>query len=182
MRPHVSDSLDYEAELAIVIGKHARYIDECHAMEYVGGYTCLAENSVREYQRHGTQVTPGKNFDRSGAIGPWIVTADEVPRPTNLRLRGKLNGETVQSARVSELLFTIPQLIAYASSFTTLRPGDVIATGTPDGVGAARTPPRFLRCGDVFEVEVEGVGLLRNRVAEEETMSAAHVRETVGAR
>ncbi|MDR5761377.1 fumarylacetoacetate hydrolase family protein [Caballeronia sp. LZ035] len=167
VRPFNSDCFDYEAELAVVIGKPARHVSVEDALEYVAGYTCMAENSVRDFQQHNTQATPGKNFERSGALGPWIVTADEVPDPGRLVLTGRLNGEVVQRSGTDDLIFSVPQLIAYLSSFTTLDPGDVIATGTPEGVGMTRKPPRYLREGDVFEVDVSSIGTLANTVANE---------------
>ncbi|OZI43829.1 fumarylacetoacetate hydrolase family protein [Bordetella genomosp. 5] len=166
-RPHVSERLDFEAELAVVIGRGGRHIAERDAMSHVGAYTCMAENSVRDFQKHSAQVTPGKNFERSGALGPWLVTADEIADPARLRVRSFLNGEPMQDGSVSDLIFSIPALIAYISSFTALAPGDVIATGTPEGVGATRLPPRFLRDGDVFEVDITGVGRLSHAVMDE---------------
>lgn len=168
VQPWVTESFDYEAELAVVIGRAGRHISEHAAMEYVGGYTCMAENSVRDFQKHNAQVTPGKNFDRSGSMGPWITTSDTVTDPRALQVAGRLNGAVVQKASVDELITPIARLIAYVSTFTALRPGDVIATGTPDGVGASKSPPRFLQPGDVFEVEIDGVGRLRNRVEREQ--------------
>lgn len=166
-RPRASEKLDFEAELAVVIGRGGRHIPAERALEHVAGYTCMAENSVRDFQKHNAQVTPGKNFERSGALGPWLVTADELPDPTALRVRSYLNGELMQDGAVSDLIFSIPTLIEYISAFTPLAPGDVIATGTPEGVGAARQPPRFLREGDLFEVEIDGVGRLSNPVINE---------------
>lgn len=168
-RPRVSEKLDFEAELAVVIGRGGRHIPVERALEHVAGYTCMAENSVRDFQKHNAQVTPGKNFERSGALGPWLVTADELPDPTALRVRSYLNGELMQDGAVSDLIFSIPTLIAYISTFTPLAAGDVIATGTPEGVGATRQPPRFLREGDVFEVDIAGVGRLSNPVINEPT-------------
>ncbi|OWT76911.1 MULTISPECIES: fumarylacetoacetate hydrolase family protein [unclassified Achromobacter] len=167
LRSPVSAELDYEAELAVVIGKPARYVDEADAMDYVGGYTCMAENSVRDYQMHNRQATPGKNFLRSGALGPWIVTPDVMPALASVRVAGRLNGEQVQDATLDDLVFSIPQLISYLSQFTLLRPGDIIATGTPEGVGMSRKPPRYLRAGDRFEVEIAGIGVLANPVQDE---------------
>lgn len=168
-RPRVSEKLDFEAELVVVIGRCGRHIPVERALEHVAGYTCMAENSVRDFQKHNAQVTPGKNFERSGALGPWLVTADELPDPTALRVRSYLNGELMQDGAVSDLIFSIPTLIAYISTFTPLAAGDVIATGTPEGVGATRQPPRFLREGDVFEVDIAGVGRLSNPVINEPT-------------
>lgn len=167
VRPFASEKFDYEAELAVVIGRPARHVREEEAMHSVAGFTCLAENSVRDYQKHAAQATPGKNFHRSGAFGPWLVDARSVGDPTRLEVIGRLNGERVQHDSVSHLIFSIPKLIAYLSTFTPLLPGDVIATGTPSGVGTSRKPPLYLRAGDVFEVEIPGVGCLRNPVADE---------------
>lgn len=166
--PSASEEYDYEAELAVVIGRGGRRIAGADAMAAVAGYACFAENSVRDFQKHAAQATPGKNFEASGAFGPWMTTADEVPDPAALRVIGRLNGETMQDESVSDLIFSIPQIIAYVSAFTRLLPGDVLVTGTPAGVGMARKPPRWLRAGDVFEVDIPGVGRLRNAVAAEE--------------
>ncbi|WP_454674113.1 fumarylacetoacetate hydrolase family protein [Achromobacter pestifer] len=166
-KPRLSDKLDYEGELAVVIGRAGRHIAAGDAMAHVAGYTCMAENSVRDYQKHNAQVTPGKNFERSGAIGPWLVTADEVGDPARLEVISRVNGEVMQHGHVSDLIFPIPELIAYISAFTPLSPGDVIATGTPEGVGSSRKPPRFLAAGDRLEVEIPGIGTLINMVADE---------------
>ncbi|MFJ1301640.1 fumarylacetoacetate hydrolase family protein [Pseudomonadota bacterium AL_CKDN230030165-1A_HGKHYDSX7] len=166
-RPRVSERFDFEAELAVVIGRGGRHIAERDALAHVAAYTCMAENSVRDFQKHSAQVTPGKNFERSGALGPWLVTADEIADPATLHVRSYLNGEPMQDGNVSDLIFSIPALIAYISTFTPLAPGDVIATGTPEGVGATRQPPRFLRAGDVFEVDITGVGRLSHAVMDE---------------
>jgi len=166
-RPKDSHELDYEAELAVVIGVGGRYIDSKNAFDHVAGYMCMAENSVRDFQKHSTQVTAGKNFLRSGAVGPWIVTKDEVEDISSLQITGQLNGATVQSASISEMVFTIPELISYASTFTQLNPGDVIATGTPSGVGFKKVPPIYLKPGDIFEVNISGIGCLRNGVIDE---------------
>jgi len=166
-RPFVSEDLDYEAELAIVIGKSGRYVKPEDSNDYVFGYMCMAENSVRDYQKHSTQVTAGKNFYRSGAVGPWITTRDEIEDISSNNITGRLNGEIVQSARFSDMVFSIPELIAYASTFTELSPGDVIATGTPEGVGFKKNPPVFLKPGDLFEVDISGVGCLKNGVIDE---------------
>lgn len=166
-KPAASDRYDYEGELAVVIGRGGRHIPEREAAAHVAGYTCMAENSVRDFQKHNTQVTPGKNFERSGALGPWITTADEAGDPRRLEVISRLNGETMQRGSVADLIFPIARLIAYLSAFTPLSPGDIIATGTPEGVGASRKPPRFLRAGDVLEIDIPGVGCLRNAVADE---------------
>lgn len=164
LRPPESEQFDYEAEMAVVIGRGGRRIPEAQAMQHVAGYSCMAENSVRDWQRHSAQATPGKNFYHSGAIGPWLVTADEIGDVGRLEIIGRLNKEVVQRDTLDQLIFSIPRLIAYLSTFTELVPGDVIATGTPAGVGVSRKPQRWLRPGDIFEVEITGLGTLRNPV------------------
>jgi 2-keto-4-pentenoate hydratase/2-oxohepta-3-ene-1,7-dioic acid hydratase in catechol pathway len=165
--PHVSEKFDFEGEIAIVIGKPGRHIQVETAMEHVGGYTCYNDASARDWQRHSSQFTPGKNFFASGSIGPWIVTADEVTDPNDLAVTTRLNGLVVQEGKLSQLIFNIPYLISYISTFTPLRTGDIIATGTPEGVGMGRTPPLWMVPGDQVEVEVSGVGCLRNQVGAE---------------
>jgi len=167
IRPKVSDNFDYEGELAVIISKPARYVSAADALDYVAGYTCLNDGTIRDYQRHGSQFTPGKNFPASGACGPWMVTADEIPDPAALTLETRLNGAPVQQASVSELCFSVPQIIEYCSTFTTLQPGDIITTGTPGGVGAGRTPPLWLQPGDRISVEISGIGTLKNEVVDE---------------
>ena len=162
--PRVTDTYDFEGELAVVIGRAGRHVDEAGALDHVAGYACFNDGSVREHQRHTTQFTPGKNFDRSGAFGPWLVTADEVGDPQALSLETRLNGETVQETTTDLMIFPIAEVIAYLSVFTELVPGDVIATGTPGGVGAARTPPLWMQPGDTVEVEISRVGRLANPV------------------
>ena len=166
-RPHASKSFDYEGELAVVIGKRARHVSRARALDYVGGYSCFNDGSIRDYQRHSQQFTPGKNFHASGSFGPWLVTADELPDPKTLRLQTRLNGAVVQDESVGELCFDIPQLIEYCSTWAQLEPGDVIVTGTPGGVGAGRTPPLWMKAGDVVEVEISGIGVLSNPVVDE---------------
>jgi len=168
VKPFLSDRFDFEAELAVVIGRAGRHIAAADALDHVAGYSCFADNAVRDFQRHTNQATPGKNFDRSGAFGPWLVTADEIGDPAQLELVGRLNGEEVQRSSVGLLIFSVPELIAYISSFTTLKPGDVIATGTPAGVGMKRTPPLFMKAGDVFQVEISGIGTLTTPVIDEQ--------------
>lgn len=170
LAPSNSEQFDYEGELAVIIGRRAWRVSEADAMSYVAGYSCFAENSVRDFQNHARQATAGKNFLRSGAVGPWLTTADEVPDPSALTLVTRVNGEVVQDESVSQLIFGVPALIAYITRFTELLPGDVISTGTPDGVGLFRDPPKWLRVGDVVEVEIEGVGLLRNVVVGEDAI------------
>ena len=166
IRPQASEQLDFEGELAIVIGKNARHVSRENALDYVAGYCCFLDGSVRDWQRHTGQFTAGKNFDRSGAIGPMVPAAD-VPDPTTLELTTRVNGEVMQRGSVADLVFDIPRLIEYCSTFTELRPGDIIATGTPGGVGAARTPPVWLKDGDLVEVDISGIGVLRNPVQDE---------------
>lgn len=165
--PSLSHRLDYEGELAVIIGRAGRHIPAQGALRHVAGYACVNDGSVRDYQRHTSQFTPGKNFQASGSFGPWLTTADEVGDPGSLTLETRLNGDVMQSASVADLVFDIPALIAYVSSFAELTPGDVIVTGTPGGVGYVRKPPVYMKAGDLVEVDVSGVGVLRNRVVEE---------------
>jgi 2-keto-4-pentenoate hydratase/2-oxohepta-3-ene-1,7-dioic acid hydratase in catechol pathway len=167
IRPRVSTKYDFEGELAVVIGRDARHVSAEEALGCVAGYSCFSDGSVRDWQGHTTQFTPGKNFYRSGAMGPYLVTADEVPDPSVLNVWTRLNGETVQDGRVSDMIFSVGALIAYLSTFTPLSAGDVIATGTPSGVGQARKPPLYLKGGDVLEVEIPTIGLLRNPIVDE---------------
>jgi len=162
--PAESHKLDYEGEIAVVIGKRGRRISEADAYGHIAGYAPYNDASVRDWQQHTTQWTPGKNFDATGAFGPWMVTRDDVPDGADLSLTTRLNGEVVQHASTAQLIFGIARLIHYISRFATLEPGDVIVTGTPGGVGFKRTPPLFMQDGDVVEVEVAGVGCLSNRV------------------
>ncbi len=168
LRPPESVQLDYEGEIALVIGTAGRRIPENQALAHVAGITCMNEGTLRDWLRHGKHnVTQGKNFDRSGSIGPWIVTSDEVGSYDGLRVTTRVNGEVRQDDTTEHLIFGLAYLVHYLSSFTTLKPGDIIATGTPTGAGARFDPPRYLQPGDVLEVEVSRVGMLRNRVAEE---------------
>jgi 2-keto-4-pentenoate hydratase/2-oxohepta-3-ene-1,7-dioic acid hydratase in catechol pathway len=162
--PTVSDSLDWEGELAVIIGKAGRFISVAEAWEHVAGYSCYNDGSIREWQFHAKQIASGKNFESTGGFGPWMVTADEIEPGRALRLMTRLNGELVQSSHTGHMIFSIPRLIAYASTIFTLVPGDVIATGTPAGVGWSRKPPRFMKPGDVCEVEIEGIGTLSNPI------------------
>ena len=166
-RPIGSVQLDWEGELAVVIGKRARRVSRAQALDYVAGYACFNDGSVRDYQRHSQQFTPGKNFHASGSFGPWLVTTDEVPDPRELRLRTRLNGEVMQDESVGELCFDVSQLIEYCSTWSQLEPGDVIVTGTPGGVGAGRKPPLWMKAGDTVEVEITGLGVLRNSIVDE---------------
>jgi 2-keto-4-pentenoate hydratase/2-oxohepta-3-ene-1,7-dioic acid hydratase in catechol pathway len=163
----VSEKFDFEGELAIVIGRPARHVKRSEAADFIAGYCCFMDGSVRDWQRHTMQFTAGKNFAKSGSIGPWLVTSNEVPDPESLVLTTRVNGQVMQQGKVADLVFDIPALIEYCSTFTELLPGDVIATGTPGGVGAARTPPVWLKEGDSVEVEIPGIGLLVNTVADE---------------
>ena len=165
-RPAVSAHFDYEGELAVVIGRRARSLDVADALTVVAGYTCFMDGSVRDFQRHRDQWIPGKNFDNSGAMGPWIVTADEVGDPAALHLTTAVNGEVLQDAPTADMIHSIAEIVAYCSAFTTLEAGDVIATGTPSGVGFARTPPRWLQPGDTVTVTITGVGTLTNTVVD----------------
>ena len=167
VRPRLSTDLDYEVELAVIIGRGGRHIPVATAMGYVAGYSCFNDASVRDYQfTHSLAV--GKNFVATGGFGPWIVTADEIPEPGKLTVMTRLNGVEVQHASTDDLIFDIPTIVSYCSSFTPLVPGDVIATGTPQGVGFARKPPVWLKPGDVVELEIERIGILRNGVVAEE--------------
>ncbi|PYB81092.1 5-oxopent-3-ene-1,2,5-tricarboxylate decarboxylase [Pseudomonas sp. LB-090624] len=164
IQPKASAAFDFEGELAIVIGKSGRHISKENALQHVAGYSLFNDGSIRDWQRHTLQFTAGKNFVGSGSFGPWLVTQDEITDIDSLVLETRLNGEVVQREGLDDLLFKIPELIEYISTFTELLPGDVIATGTPGGVGAFRTPPLWMKPGDVVEVEVEGIGTLKNTV------------------
>ena len=166
IRPRESTQLDYEAEIAIVIGKAGRRISQKDAWGYICGYSCYNDGSVRDYQRHTTQWTAGKNFSQTGAFGPWMVTADEIPPGTKMTLSCRLNGERMQHATTEQMIFKIPKIIEYCSTFTTLAPGDVIVTGTPGGVGSRRTPPIWMKPGDKVEIEIDKVGILENIIAD----------------
>jgi 2-keto-4-pentenoate hydratase/2-oxohepta-3-ene-1,7-dioic acid hydratase in catechol pathway len=167
IRPRVSKDLDFEGELAVIIGKPGRYIARKDAWNHIAGYACYNEGSVRDFQRHTHQFTPGKNFPQTGAFGPWMVTPDEAGDLAPLRLQTRLNGQVVQEATISQMIFDIPRQIEYCSSFTRLEPGDVIVTGTPGGVGSRRNPPLWMKPGDIVEVEIDRIGLLRNGIADE---------------
>ena len=167
LRPKASTHFDFEAELAVVIGKGGSHIDPANAMEHVAGYTCFNDASVRDWQFHTHQYGMGKNFRATGAVGPWLVTADEIPEYRNLTIQGVLNGQIMQEGKLSELAFDVPALIAYISQALPWHPGDILATGTPSGIGFKRTPPVFLKDGDTFDVVVPGVGTLSNPVVDE---------------
>ena len=164
LRPAVSEKYDYEGELAVLIGRSARHVARSGALGVVAGYSCFMDGSVRDWQNHTSQFTPGKNFQTSGAMGPALVTADAVPDPAALRLETHVNGKVMQEGRLADLIFDVPALIEYCSTFTELAPGDVIATGTPGGVGAARKPPVWLKDGDEVAVVIDGIGRLANPV------------------
>jgi 2-keto-4-pentenoate hydratase/2-oxohepta-3-ene-1,7-dioic acid hydratase in catechol pathway len=165
--PKVSSDLDYEGELVVVIGKPGRYISREDAMSHVAGYSIYNDGSIRDYQRHTHQFTPGKNFPNTGAFGPWMMTPDELGPLEPLRIQTRLNGQVVQDARFEMLIFDVPRIIQYCSEFTRLEAGDVIATGTPGGVGAKRNPPLWMKPGDIVEVEIDKLGILRNPIVAE---------------
>jgi 2-keto-4-pentenoate hydratase/2-oxohepta-3-ene-1,7-dioic acid hydratase in catechol pathway len=174
IRPSLSDQLDYEGEIAAVIGRRGKHVSKANALDHVAGYAVFNEGSVRDYQFKAPQWTVGKNFDGTGAFGPALVTSDELPPGARgLQLTTRLNGETVQSASTDDMVFDVASLIAIISEAITLEPGDVIVTGTPAGVGVARKPQLFMKPGDVCEVEVEGIGLLVNPIAQEAAERAA---------
>ena len=162
--PRVTKELDYEVELAYIVGRTAKNIDRADALSYIFGYTIINDVSAREVQTKHQQFFKGKSLDRSCPMGPWIVTADEIPDPAGLGLRLRLNGETRQDSTVGDLIFDIPTTLAVLSLGQTVEPGTVISTGTPSGVGMGRTPPEYMRPGDVMEAEVDRIGVLRNRV------------------
>ncbi|KQW20517.1 5-carboxymethyl-2-hydroxymuconate isomerase [Afipia sp. Root123D2] len=172
IRPLESERFDYEGEMAVVIGKSGRRISRETALSHVAGYACYNDGSIRDWQRHTSQFTPGKNFAATGAFGPWMVTTDEIPDISTQTIATRLNGVEVQRAPISDLVFDVPALIAYCSTFSELVPGDVIVTGTTGGVGAYRTPPLWMKGGDVVEIEVSGIGILRNPVIDESASSA----------
>jgi 2-keto-4-pentenoate hydratase/2-oxohepta-3-ene-1,7-dioic acid hydratase in catechol pathway len=168
-RPRVSEKFDYEAELAVVIGKRARHVSREDALDYVFGYACFNDISVRDYQKRTPQWTIGKNFDRTGALGPVLVSADELPAGgVGLSIRSRLNGQVMQDANTKDMIWDVAETIALLTECLTLEPGDVIAMGTPAGVGQSRTPPVWMKAGDTIEVEIEGVGLLRNTIEDEQ--------------
>ena len=167
VRPPESHRLDYEGEIAIVIGKGGRRISEADAWDHIAGYACYNDGSVRDWQVATSQWGPGKNFWRTGGFGPWMVTADQIAPNQNMRLTTRLNGQVMQEATTDMMLHSIPRQIAYISTFIPLQPGDVIVTGTPGGVGNKREPQVFMKPGDVVEIEVDAVGVLRNGIADE---------------
>jgi len=167
VRPRASAAFDFEGELALVIGKPGRAIPVDQAFDHVAGYACYNDVSVRDFQQHTSQFTPGKNFPATGPFGPFLVTPDEVGPLGPQRIQTRLNGRIMQDARLDQMIFNVPKLIAYCSLWTELRPGDVIVTGTPGGVGARRDPPLWMKPGDEIVIEIEGVGQLTNHVVDE---------------
>ncbi|TWB87785.1 2-keto-4-pentenoate hydratase/2-oxohepta-3-ene-1,7-dioic acid hydratase in catechol pathway [Bradyrhizobium macuxiense] len=167
VRPKVSLDLDWEGELAVIIGKSGRHISRADAWSHIAGYSIFNDVSVRDWQRHAQQIASGKNFVGTGPFGPWLVTPDEIGDPSKLKIETRVNGAVMQSANTSLLIFPIPHLIEYCSTIFDLVPGDVIVTGTPAGVGAARKPPVFLKPGDLVDVQIENIGTLSNPVAQE---------------
>lgn len=168
IRPSVSETLDFEAELALIVGKRARHLTADNALDVVAGYSCANDGSVREYQRHTIQWTMGKNFDDTGPFGPVFVSADELPPGAKgLDIQCRLNGQTVQSSNTDMMMFPVVETLVYITAGLTLEPGDVILMGTPSGVGHARKPPLWMKDGDVVEVEIDQIGVLRNVVQDE---------------
>ncbi|MFH6565652.1 fumarylacetoacetate hydrolase family protein [Pseudomonas kulmbachensis] len=168
LRPSVSQKLDFEGELAVVIGKTARNVKQDEALDYVAGYSCYNDGSVRDWQKHTIQFIPGKNFPQTGGFGPWLVTSDEIQDPQSLTLTTRLNGEVMQHTDTSDMIFDVRKLIEYCTTFTELAPGDVIVTGTTGGVGAFRDPAVWMKPGDIVEIEISSIGILRNTIADEE--------------
>ena len=178
IRPACSERLDYEVELMVIVGKGGKHIAEADALDHVFGYTLFNDGSVRDYQRKTHQWTPGKNFDATGAIGPDVVTPDELPEgAVGLKIESRVGDEILQSATTSDMLWSVAKTIATISEFTTLEPGDMIAMGTPPGVGHAKTPPRWLRPGEVVDVEIEGIGICSNPIVAEEDIAAVEAAE-----
>jgi acylpyruvate hydrolase len=168
IRPQVTETLDYEAEMILVVGKRAKHLTPANALSCIAGYSCGNEGSVREFQRKTTQWDMGKNFDRTGGFGPWLVTADELPPGAKgLKIESRLNGAVMQSDNTDNMMFPIVEMLVYITQGMTLEPGDVIFTGTPSGVGHARKPPVWMKNGDVCEIEIAGIGVLRNPIADE---------------
>jgi 2-keto-4-pentenoate hydratase/2-oxohepta-3-ene-1,7-dioic acid hydratase in catechol pathway len=165
IRPKVSTSFDFEGELAVIIGRAGRHIAPENALDHIAGYTCFCDATVRDFTKYS--LVASKNFCGTGPLGPWIVTPDEIPDPTRLLLTTRLNGREMQHSGTDMLIHSIPAIIAFCSIFTPLAPGDVIATGTPDGIGAKRNPPVWMKAGDVLEVEISDIGTLRTRIADE---------------
>jgi 2-keto-4-pentenoate hydratase/2-oxohepta-3-ene-1,7-dioic acid hydratase in catechol pathway len=168
IRPLISETFDYEAELVAIVGKRAKHMTLENAVSCIAGYSCFNEGSIREFQRHTSQWHMGKNFDRSGSFGPWMVSADELPAGgKGLKIESRVNGKVMQSDNTSNMMFPLAETIAYLTQGITLEPGDLIVTGTPSGVAHARKPPAWMRHGDVCEIEIEGIGILRNPIEDE---------------
>jgi len=168
VRPKVSDKLDYEAELAFIVGKQARHLTLENALDCVAGYSIFNDGSIRDYQRKTTQWTIGKNFDQTGAFGPYLVTPDELPSGCHgLNIQSRLNGQVMQNANTKDFLWGVAETIVLITECMTLEPGDVVITGTPAGVGYARTPPVFMKPGDICEIEIESIGILQNTIKDE---------------
>lgn len=165
IRPKLSDNFDYEGELTMVIGRGGRHIPMERALDHVAGYTIFVDGSVRDYQKFS--VTSGKNWPGTGPLGPWMVTSDEIPDPSKLVLTTRLNGQQVQHSGTDKLIYSCQQIVSFCSDFTTLSPGDIIATGTPEGVGHGRKPPLWMKPGDSLEVEISRIGVLRTRIVDE---------------
>jgi len=168
IRPRLSEMFDYEAELVVIIGRRARHLTLADAAACIAGYTCCNEGSVRDFQRHTTQWHMGKNFDRSGSVGPWMVSADELPElGKGLKIESRLNGKVMQSDNTANMMFPVAETLVYITQGITLEPGDMVVTGTPSGVGFAQKPPAFMKQGDTCEIEIEKIGILRNPIEDE---------------
>ena len=165
VKPKASNNFDFEGELALIIGRAGRAIEPKDALSHIAGYTCFCDGSARDYTKYS--LIPSKNFPATGPAGPWLVTTDEIPDPTKLVLKTRLNGQEMQKSGTDMLIHDIPAIIAFCSKFTPLSPGDIIATGTPEGIGGKRNPPVWMKAGDVLEVEISGIGTLRNRIVDE---------------
>jgi acylpyruvate hydrolase len=169
IRPRLSETFDYEAEMVAIVGKRAKHMTRENAVSCIAGYSCFNEGSIREFQRHTTQWHMGKNFDRSGSFGPWMVSADELPAGgKGLKIESRVNGKVMQSDNTANMMFPVVETIAYVTQGITLEPGDLLVTGTPSGVAHARKPPAWMRHGDVCEIEIEGIGILRNPIEDEQ--------------
>ena len=174
LRPAASETLDYEAELVAIIGRRVKHVSAADALACIAGYACFNDGSVREFQRRTSQWDMGKNFDRTGAFGPWMVSADELPQGAKgLHIESRLNGKVMQSDNTANMMFPVAETIADLTQGMTLEPGDLVVTGTPSGVGHARKPPVWMRSGDVCDIEIEGIGVLRNPIAAEAEARAA---------